>query len=124
MSAAGEGRALGRLPWQQRNAWLIPMAASAVANLVAPLIGSPRALWGLAGVVGGVLWQLIYRRDLVERLTFPVAVLTVSGVMALIPGATFDTTGDGAVLGVGVLVGLVWTEHYLRWRDRTPWRSA
>ncbi|MCG8150449.1 hypothetical protein GUY44_08160 [Pimelobacter simplex] len=114
--AGVEGRALGRLPWQQRNAYLIPLAAGLVASLVAPMTGSPRAVWGLAGVVGGVLWQLAYRRDLVDRLTFPVALLTVSGVLALVPDVTFETADGGALLWVGVLVGLVWTEHYLRRR--------
>lgn len=119
-----EGRALSRLPWRQRNAWLIPGIAGGIANLVAPMIGSPRAAWGLAGVIGGVLWQLAYRRDLVERLTFPVALVTVSGVMALLPNATFEMTDRGVVFGLGVLVGLVWTEHWSRWRDRRPQGAA
>lgn len=68
----------------------------------------------------GVAWQLLHRRDLVDRLTHFASAFTV--VAAFFVFAAWDNSlssamGLGAGLGA-VLAGVVYTEQFLRDRDR------
>ncbi|GAA3686013.1 hypothetical protein GCM10022237_50630 [Nocardioides ginsengisoli] len=78
----------------------------------------------MAGVLGGVLWQLADRRDLVDRITFPAVLLAVSIAMSLIPGAYLEMSGNGPVFWMSILVALVLTEQNLRWREDRRRRAA
>ncbi|QVT79916.1 hypothetical protein ENKNEFLB_02306 [Nocardioides aquaticus] len=68
----------------------------------------------------GVAWQLLHRRDVVDRLTHFASAFTV--VTAFLVVAAWDSSlssAMGAGTGLGaVLVGLVYTEQLLRDRDR------
>lgn len=68
----------------------------------------------------GVAWQLLHRRDLVDRLTHFASAFTV--VAAFLVFAAWDSSLSSA-MGVGtglgaVLAGVVYTEQFLRDRDR------
>ena len=106
----------------RRWAWWIPGVAMGMADILTDAFGHGAQLLHLTfGLAGGIAWQLLYRRDLVSRLSLITAVWGVAAVVALVAGAPVKPTGqlvsDG--LGVfGVLLGLVQTEQWLRWRDR------
>lgn len=117
---AMEGRALERQP-RKKWAWLVPWFSSAVASTIAGATHAERVSFFLTGLAAGAVWQLLYRRDLTSRLTF-IAVLVTVGVIAKLAARRefaweeMDTVG---LLAIGILLGLVYTEHYQRWRDRT-----
>ena len=75
----------------------------------------------LTGLAAGAAWQLLYPRYLASRLTF-IAVLVIIGVIVNLAARRefvwedMDTVG---LLAIGILLGLIYTEHYQRWRDRT-----
>lgn len=68
----------------------------------------------------GVAWQLLHRRDLVDRLTHFAAAFTVAAVFFF--AVVWDSpvsSSIGSGVGAGaVLTGLVHTEQWLRARDR------
>lgn len=118
-----EGRAVNsdaRLTWS----WLIPWFSGGVTCIVVDLLGAPRVTNFLVGIAAGVSWQLLYRRDLTSRLTFVAVFATLSIVGFLVTRSAFEwndmnTTG---LLMLGILLGLIYAEHFQRWRDRTGWR--
>ena len=71
------------------------------------------------GLVVGAAWQLVYRRDLVERL-FPATVLL--GVLLVLglglPGGQITVERSSSMTAVGLVMGLVLAETWLRSRDR------
>lgn len=77
----------------------------------------------IAGFAGAV-WQLLYRRDLADRLLWLSWLLVLSailwGTLPLIPGVDEPSTKDLASLLAfpGLIAGLVLTEQWLRTRDR------
>jgi hypothetical protein len=92
--------------------WLVPWAVVSAADelsLSAVLV---------SGLAAGGAWQVVRRRDLVERfgvLSLLLAVLTVAAAVA--PGDLgFDARG--AVAGLQVAVGTVAAEYLLRLRDQ------
>lgn len=115
-----QGRALDSQPRRQW-AWLVPWFSGAVASVIAGATDAERVSFFLTGSVAGAVWQLLYRRDLASRLLF-MAVLVSVGVIANLAARQefvwedMDTVG---LLAIGILVGLVYTEHFQRWRDRT-----
>ncbi len=75
----------------------------------------------LTGLAAGVVWQLLSRRDLTARLTF-MAVLVTIGVLATLAARqefVWEDMDTAGLLAIGILLGLIYTEHYQRWRDRT-----
>ena len=115
-----EGRARDRDP-RREWAWVVAWFSVYVASLVEDLTHAGRAPYFLVGIAGGAYWQLLHRRDLVSRLTFVAALVTVGIGLVLVTREPFvwddmDTVGLHAI---GVLVGLVFTEQYLRRRDAT-----
>jgi hypothetical protein len=120
-----QGRALNREP-RREWAWLVPWFAGSVAIVVADVTGAQRASFFLTGLAAGVGWQLLYRRDLVSRLTFMAVLMTVAVVGSLVTREDLvwedmDTTG---LLVIGVLLGLIHSEQYLRWRHDAVERSS
>jgi len=121
-----EGRALKREPGKQW-AWLVPWWAVAVGNVVGASAGAPRVSMFLAGVAAGVVWQLLFRRDLTSRLTVMAVLVTVGVVGALVARQEFvwRDMDRGGLYAIGILLGLIYTEHYQRWRDRGfHWRPS
>ena len=118
-----EGNALNREPGR-KWAWLIPWFSGGFASLVSNVTGADRVSFFVVGMTAGTVWQLLFRRDLASRLTFMAVVVTVGVVATLASRREFvwedmNTAGLGAI---GILLGLIYTEHYLRWRDRTAER--
>lgn len=105
-------------------AFVLPL----IAVVWASRIGDGRevdgaSLFAVAAVCGaaGVAWQLLHRRDLVDRLTYAAAVVAVMAVI-FFPVAWDSPVGadTGPGLGVGlaaVLTGLVYAEQWQRGRD-------
>ena len=71
-----------------------------------------------AGLLCGAAWQLLYRRDLVDRLTYFSAFFVVGiALPAVLPGGNMTSEPAGSVFALcGVLTGLVYTEQWLRGR--------
>ena len=117
-----EGRALNRETG--RWAFLVPYFSSSVAAVIAIHLEAPRVVHFTIGVAAGVVWQLLYRRDLASRLTFAAVVVSVAVVGALVTRSPifWDDMNTAGLWGVGVVLGLIYTEHVQRWRDRTAWR--
>lgn len=114
-----EGRALNREPRKQW-AWVVPWFSGVVAPLVGDVTGAHRVSALIIGIAAGAAWQLLFRRDLTSRLTLMAVVVTVGVIATLVAHQEFvwkdmDTAGLHAI---GVLLGLIYTEHYQRWRDR------
>jgi hypothetical protein len=118
-----EDRALNREPGKQW-AWFIPYVSTGVATVVARHVEAPRVVHLSIGVAAGVLWQLLNRRDLASRLTFPAVLISVGVVAMLVSGSAFewDDMNTAGLLWIGVVLGLIYTEHVQRWWDRTAWR--
>lgn len=114
-----EGRARassGHQSW----AYLIPMFGSSLALFPAGVFQATRVPFFTTGVVVGVAWQLLYRRDLTSRLTLMASLLTISIVAALATRAPIDRKDmntDG-LYWIGILIALIFTEQFQRSRDR------
>jgi heme A synthase len=79
------------------------------------------------GLALGVAWQLVHRRDLIDRLTVVAVFLTVGAATAFVMRAvagnvTVDLSHAGGALAC--LAGLVLTEQALRARDLRAHRRA
>ena len=89
--------------------------------MIASATNAERVSFFLTGLVAGAVWQLLHRRDLAARLLFMAVLVTVGVIANLAARQEFvwedmDTVG---LLAIGILLGLVYTEHYQRRRDRT-----
>jgi ABC-type nitrate/sulfonate/bicarbonate transport system permease component len=88
------------------------------------LLRADRAPFAVAGLVLGAAWQLLYRRDLVDRLIVPTVVMCVVVGLRLVSGEELlvddeAVSPESVLLYVGgVLAGLILAEAYLRRRDR------
>lgn len=77
------------------------------------------------GMVLGVVWQVVDRRDLADRLLIPAFILVLGGLVGPLTDLLHLTTSRGeldvthTLFGTGVLSGLVLTEQWLRRRDRS-----
>lgn len=72
----------------------------------------------VAGLLCGAAWQVLYRRDIVDRLTYFAAFYVVSmALVAVLPDADIGSAPVGTTVALGgVLAGLVYTEQWLRGR--------
>jgi hypothetical protein len=118
-----EGRAVKSDPRMQWS-WLVPWFSGGIATSIENHLSAPRVTHFVVGLAAGVIWQLLYRRDLTARLTFMAVFVTCFVVGMLVTRSEFEwndmnTTG---LLFIGMLLGLIYTEHLQRWRDRTAWR--
>ena len=120
-----EGRALNsgrRKQW----AWLVPWFSGGIASLIGNATNADRLSYFLTGLAAGVVWQLLFRRDLTARLTF-MAVLVTIGVLATLAARqefVWDEMDTAGLLAIGILLGLIYTEQYQRWRDRIAGHQA
>jgi hypothetical protein len=114
-----EGRALNREP-RQRWAWLVPWFSGGVGSLIGSATGADRASAFVVGIAAGAAWQLLYRRDLTSRLTFMAAIVTIGVIATLAAQGEFvsEDTETAGLYATGILLGLIYTEHYQRWQDR------
>jgi len=113
-----------RRPW----AFVMPLIALGVGRAVGVEVTPSWMVLVVAitGLTCGASWQLLYRRDLVDRLTYFAAFFVVSiALVAVIPGASVTTAPAGLAISLsGVLAGLVYTEQWLRGRDERAGRTA
>jgi hypothetical protein len=114
-----EGRAVDRVA-RQGWAWLLPVWGMGFARGVQALTDVDRVSFAVVGLVVGAAWQLLYRRDLAERLTFPAVAVCLAVGATLVSGEAI-VIGDEALpaqsvllYAGGVLVALVLTERWLR----------
>lgn len=112
----------------QKWAWVLGALGLGIGGTLAER-WDQSTLWTVGGlavaIVAGAAWQLVYRRDLADRLELLSWLLLASvvlvGVLSLLPGVDDDpgaTEVSRFVAGVGVVAGLVLTEQCLRRRDR------
>lgn len=96
----------------------MPLIALGVGRAAGDQVTPPGDLLvvAVAGLVCGAAWQLLYRRDLVDRLTYFAAFFVVSmALLAVLPdGQVSDATVGTTIALTGVLAGLVYTEQWLR----------
>lgn len=116
---AGRARAVPYV----RGAFLIPAAALAASSSVvsdAALSTGVRLLVVSAiGFAAGTVWQLIYRRDLVDRLTYFASAFIVWAVF-LCGLSGHDQWQPSPGMGVcmaAILAGCVYCERWHRWRS-------
>lgn len=120
-----EGRALNREPRKQW-AWLVPWFSGGIASLIGDATNADRLSYFLTGLAAGAVWQLLFRRDLTARLTL-MALLVTIGVLATLAARqefVWEDMDTGGLLAIGILLGLIYTEQYQRWRDRTAGHQA
>jgi hypothetical protein len=120
--AVMEGRA--RKPRSPRAglAWLLPWAALGLGEeVVAANMASARwlSVAFLCGALAGVLWQVLYRRDLVDRLTFFAGLILILVAFGAIGGArvSMQNSAGETFAGLGILAALVFTERSQRALD-------
>jgi hypothetical protein len=74
-------------------------------------------MWGrlapVAGVLLGVIWQLLDRRDLADRLLVPALGFSLMVTLHFASSGVF-TRLTGLFLGLGVVAGLILSEQWLR----------
>jgi ABC-type cobalamin transport system permease subunit len=102
----------------------VPWFSASIAASIDNHLSAPRVTHFVVGFAAGVIWQLLYRRDLTARLSLMAVCVTGFVVGMLVTRSEFqwqDMTTTGLLL-VGILLGLIYTEHFQRWRDRTAWR--
>ncbi|KQQ43878.1 hypothetical protein [Nocardioides sp. Leaf307] len=111
-------------PRRHGAAFVLPLAAlvwSAQVGLDERATGADLSAVAAVSGASGAAWQLLHRRDLVDRLTHFAAAFTVVAVLLFAVVAwgspVSSSLGTGVGLG-GVLTGLVHTEQWLRGRDR------
>lgn len=103
---------------------MLPCFSIGFAEGAQQLTDADRRPYAAVGLLAGAAWQVLYRRDLATRLTLPVVGACFIIASVLISGDEFMTGDDALGLPsvllycVGVLCGLVLTEHHLRWQDR------
>lgn len=98
--------------------WLVPWAVVGAADelsLAAVLV---------SGLAAGGTWQLIRRRDLVERFGVLSLLLAVLTVVAAVAPSHLGFDARGAVAGLQVAVGMVAAEYLLRLRDQHRSRAG
>jgi len=120
-----EGRAHDRHPRRQRWAVMVPLTVGLAANDLTALDEVGRVLIVVLGMAAGAAWQLLYRRDLVARLTFPVGAALVAVLVQAVQGEPVtlgepdtDTTAR-LTYAFAVLGGLLATEQVLRRREES-----
>lgn len=112
-----------------RHAWLVPSAAVTTAETFGPNLihagwhpGVVIALGFHLGVLGGVAWQVLNRRDFVDR--FVGFALLLLAVMLLLVFGSWSAVTSGAELSFpGVIAGVVLTEAWMRRRHNAQWET-
>ncbi len=104
------------LPWWRRWFFAVVLVAMTVRL---PEIGreGQAIVLGLGGVIVGAAWQLVYRRDLVERFLPAAAIWLVVVPFALLPNVSYDLDDVQVDIAIGIGVGLVVVEAWLRTRE-------
>lgn len=108
----------------QRHAWLVPSAAVSTAGTFGPDLihvgwhpALVIALGFYLGVLGGVGWQILNRRDFVDRFVGFALLLFVVMLLPLFGSPSAETSG-AELSFPGVIVGVVLAEAWMRQRHR------
>ena len=108
------------VPKRRRAAFVIPFVAVGVGmRLEIEPTSTNRITFGLALVVGlgsGILWQVLDRRDVVNRLRFPTVAL-LSGLLVFAGFGAGTLSTDVLASGACMAAGLVLTELWWRRQD-------
>ena len=100
------------LTFLQRAWWIVPALVVTASDR-----WEPRTVV-LASLAAGLVWQVLYRRDLADRLAFLAFVSLVPVAVLLLEPRDAGRFEAPLTLGVTMLVvGLVLAEHVLRVRD-------
>ena len=93
--------------------WLLPTLAVLFSDVLAPRVAV------LAAVLAGAAWQVLWRRDVLDRLT-PLAAVGLLGLVLLPALVDQWPTVEGATVTAATLVGVsvLLTEQLLRLRDQ------
>lgn len=82
--------------------------------------------WGhfspVIGVMIGIAWQLLDRRDLASRLFFPAIALALFLIIDAFTQSMLMSP-VGTLVGVGIVAGLIMAELWLRRGDKSPARE-
>jgi hypothetical protein len=108
-------------------AWMLPLASVGLAPSIAPALISAGwesafaiAISVLLGTAGGVAWQLLHRREFVDRFVPFALFFTFIMLLPLFaPDNTEFSREEGAWALPGVLNGVVLAEWWLRLRRPT-----
>jgi len=121
-----EGRAALKPQLRAQWSWVVPWVAAGITPVITSHVGAPRVVNVVVGLVAGIAWQLLHRRDLASRLTFMAACVTVLVVLTLVSRSSFewDDMNTAGLFAIGVLLGLIYTEHVQRLHDRSAWRRS
>ena len=97
--------------------WLVPSAVVGAADDLSLSVVLA------SGLAAGGTWQVVHRRDLVER--FGVLSLLLAGLTVVAAATPGDLGFDarGAVAGLQVVTGMVAAEYLLRLRDQRRSRA-
>ncbi|MCX6398612.1 MAG: hypothetical protein NTX33_01610 [Propionibacteriales bacterium] len=101
---------------------MVPFLGAGLVGTTDTLGWSIQVQQGVAYALGlgaGAVWQLLYRRDLVDR-SWPVAIAwaLISGMSIVEEGEIgIDASTTTLVYFGCVILGLVLCERFLRWRD-------
>ena len=118
-------------PRAMQTAWIAPLGAFLWSGSVPDhdrLTAGELAEISLVCLAAGVLWQVLHRRDLADRLTHFASAFTVFAALFVV--LSFGEVGritQAGSLGVsvgGVIAGLVWAEQWFRWREHRRSRAG
>lgn len=102
-----------------RENWYVVVATVLILG-PSGMVAVPESPWVRAGLpLGmalGVVWQVVHRRDLADRLAVLAAVSLLGAVAMFMPGLRMSLFHLLAVQGI--VVGLVLTEQVIRRRKR------
>lgn len=112
---------------QHLSAWMLAAAAVVVGGGTGTWLAGAGVRAGVAmtlsfylGVAGGIAWQVLNRRDLVDRLLWWAVFISAVMLLPALPGGDNASAADavGAWSYPGVIVGLLLAEGWMRKRKR------
>jgi hypothetical protein len=112
-----------REKWGWVLVWIVGNVIGGFSERLVDLWGEARTagLYGLAGIVLGCCWYLLYPRSLIDRMRLAGIVIVAGSTFALVFGGDVSHPTVRSMIGVGVFGGLVLSEHW-RPQQNTGWR--
>lgn len=97
----------------------MPWLTGGLVTVVSDATGATRVPSFLLGLAAGAAWQLVNRRDLASRLLLLSVLAGIGVTVALVSRSPLDWSDmdTSGLYAIGLLLGLVWTEHLLRWQE-------
>ncbi|WP_404352351.1 hypothetical protein LG324_05395 [Phycicoccus jejuensis] len=104
--------------------FIVPFLGLVAAGGIGPHVSASPALT-LASIVGlgiGLMWQLVDRKDIADRLTWLSVLFAIGAFLQFLSGVTSGSVAlhlPALFFGFGVTSSVVLAEAYLRRRDRS-----